>query len=304
MCRNMSRKAAIAALLIVFSSALAGAADNNGVLQGVVKDSAGKPLPGAYVKLKNDERRLTFMVISQAQGRYTADKLPAGKYVVQGVGNGAQSEWSAPVAVAEGKSAKLDLSLTAKQAPALAPAWPSRMPEEDPSVQALPEGDGKALVASHCAFCHGINEVTTTRGDSASWENILEEMRGNIRGLKLKDLTDEEAKTVLNYVVTNFPPLPKPDPNSRLPRTTMKVANYRVVQYELENTKAETHDIAVAPDGIGWSNQRAGGNLSRFDPVTYEYSEMAPPVSKVKQDRKSTRLNSSHIQKSRMPSSA
>ncbi len=52
----------------------------SGVVEGVVKDSSGQPLSGAFVKLKNAERRLTFMVISQDQGRYTANKLPAGSY--------------------------------------------------------------------------------------------------------------------------------------------------------------------------------------------------------------------------------
>jgi hypothetical protein len=42
------------------------AQDRAGVLQGVVKDSSGAPVAGALVKLKNGERRLTFMVVTQA----------------------------------------------------------------------------------------------------------------------------------------------------------------------------------------------------------------------------------------------
>jgi len=60
--------------------------DTAGSLQGVVKSSSGDPVSGAFVKLKNAEKRLTFMVISQAEGRYTASNLPAGQYVVQGGG--------------------------------------------------------------------------------------------------------------------------------------------------------------------------------------------------------------------------
>jgi streptogramin lyase len=55
--------------------------------------------------------------------------------------------------------------------------------------------------------------------------------------------------------------------------------NYRVVQYELENEGAETHDVAVDPFGVGWANQRLGGKISRFDPETYEYSEISPPMT-------------------------
>ena len=50
-------------------------AQNTGVVQGVVKSEAGEPLAGAFVKLKNAEKRLTFMVITQDQGRYTAKNL-------------------------------------------------------------------------------------------------------------------------------------------------------------------------------------------------------------------------------------
>ena len=40
------------------------AADFDGSVAGVVKSASGQALPGAYVKLINPERRLTFMVVS------------------------------------------------------------------------------------------------------------------------------------------------------------------------------------------------------------------------------------------------
>ena len=39
------------------------AADNGGSIQGIVKNASGEPVSGAFVKLKNPDRRLTFMVI-------------------------------------------------------------------------------------------------------------------------------------------------------------------------------------------------------------------------------------------------
>src|SRR5215469_5358829 len=89
-------------------------ADNSGTVEGVVKSSSGQPLSGAFVKLHDADKRLTFMVISQAQGKYSAKNLPAGKYTVQGIGNGFQSSLK-DVEVASGKAAKADLSLTAAQ---------------------------------------------------------------------------------------------------------------------------------------------------------------------------------------------
>jgi len=43
---------------------------------------------GAFVKLKHAERRLTFLVISQEQGRFEAKDLPPGQYRRPGVGAG------------------------------------------------------------------------------------------------------------------------------------------------------------------------------------------------------------------------
>ena len=109
-CRPAVVSAVVIAALLVGIQSLK--AQNSGSVQGVVKSSVGEPLSGAFVKLKNAERRLTFMVISQAQGRYTANDLPPGKYVVQGVGNEFQSNWSAPAGVTNSQPAIVDLSLT------------------------------------------------------------------------------------------------------------------------------------------------------------------------------------------------
>ena len=116
-----------AAALLFLCGQFARATENNSTVEGVVQDAAGKPVAGAFVKLKNNERHLEFMVISQAQGRYTVSNLPAGQYVIQGVGGGYQSNVSAPLDVAGGKTAKQDLSLTAPQGPMLPRAWPMKL---------------------------------------------------------------------------------------------------------------------------------------------------------------------------------
>src|ERR1700756_5496931 len=85
----------ILAVLAVLYSHPVRAQDRTGILQGVVKDSSGAPVSGAFVKVKNAERRLTFMIISQAQGRYSLSNLPTGKYVVQAIGGDYQSQPSA-----------------------------------------------------------------------------------------------------------------------------------------------------------------------------------------------------------------
>src|SRR5882757_6427805 len=142
----------IAACAMLIAAPSAQAADERGSVQGVVTNASGQPVSGAFVKLKHAERRLTFLVISQEQGRFEAKDLPPGQYRVQGVGAGFESEWFTNVGVSAAQSAKVGLSLTNKKGAMLPPAWPQRIPEPEVlkvsiDPKDLPEGEGKALVA-------------------------------------------------------------------------------------------------------------------------------------------------------------
>src|SRR5690349_16294130 len=130
--RDISRTLAlgVAAGAVMLCAQPVMALDNAGSVEGVVKSAAGQPVAGAFVRLKNADTRLTFMVVSQDKGMFTAKDLPAGKYTVQGIGGTNQSPISAPVDVTAGKAAKIDVALTSARGPMLTPAWPGRVPEE------------------------------------------------------------------------------------------------------------------------------------------------------------------------------
>ena len=281
------------ALLLAASAQSVRAAE----MQGVVKSASGAPVSGAFVKLQNAERRLTFMVVSQVQGRYTVKNLPAGKYVVQGIGGEMQSPLSAPVEAADGRTATMDVSLTAQRAPALPNAWPGRAPGqlggEGGGAEAppnLPDGAGKQIALTKCSVCHNAGRIVGYRTDREGWQETIADMRlymeGSTRGVSL---TDQETAVLLEYVVSNFAegvagraPAPKPDPNSRLPRTlvTGEAARYVAVEYEIPTVNTEPHEVTVDSDGNGWVTQRRGGKLGRLDPKTLTYSEVATPPAK------------------------
>src|SRR5258708_31056629 len=148
----------IATGVALIAAQSAFAADDRGSVQGVVNDASGKPVVGAMVKLKNEARRLTFMVPTQDHGRFEAKDLPVGNYTVQGVGAGFQSAVSAPVAVTANASAKADVALTAARGAMLPPAWPLPVPEAQAEktskdFNALPAGDKKMPVAQSCTPC-------------------------------------------------------------------------------------------------------------------------------------------------------
>lgn len=270
------------------------AQDRTGTLQGVVKDNKDAPVVGAFVKMHNAERRLTFMVISQEQGQYSVNTLPSGKYTVQAIGGDFQSERSAPADVAPSAPASVNLALTVTRALQLAGAWPGRLPGErgDEAEEAtqgpppMPHGEGGEIIKAKCVSCHDAQRIIRVRADRNRWNAIIQNMRAYTQGSTLaKDLTDRESQVLLDYVAGNFAPVktatarPKPDPNSRLPRTLMTgdAMKYIAVEYELPNNHAQPHEVTVDGDGNGWVTQRVGGKIGRLDGKSLTYSEYVPP---------------------------
>jgi virginiamycin B lyase len=284
--------AVIAAAAPFVSAHAIQAADFAGSVQGMVKSASGQALSGAYVKLFNPERRLTFMLVSQAQGRYTMNNLPPGDYTVQGIGDGFQSK-PTPVTLTDGKPATADVSLTDKQGDVVPNGWirsPGRVAgnELDHELQPpnLPEGPGKTIVEEKCGQCHFLHRLTQMRWTHNNWEKKIAWMRERIHEKRgAVDLTDQEEKTVVDYLAKNFSDTtPKPDPNGRLSRTllTGAAARYIAVDYAIKNSDAALHDIAVDPQGIAWVNELNEYNLGRFDPKTYEFTDIRLPPGPAK----------------------
>src|SRR5262245_15011290 len=291
---------ALSVLVAMVSVSSVRGADNLGTLQGVVKDAAGAPVAGAFVKMKNAEYRLTFMVISQAQGRYSAN-VPPGKYVVQGVGGEYQSALSTQKDVSAGRPTTVDVALTDKRAPRLPNAWPGRPPGQGGGEAAataplkLPDGNGKQLVTGKCSVCHDAARIANARYDRAHWLEIIDDMQDYARGSDFaRELTNEEVNLLLDYLLTNFSDadargrrVRQVDPNSRLPRMPLQgdATKYIAVEFELPKTDVEPHEITVDNQGNGWLTQRTGGRLGRFDPKTLTYTELDPPAGATKKVR-------------------
>jgi streptogramin lyase/mono/diheme cytochrome c family protein len=282
----------VTATLVAASSG--ASAQYDGSVTGVVNDASGRPVVGAFVKLKNDQKRLTYMVISRDNGRFDANALPSGTYRIQGIGGGFQSKWSADVTVAAGgETPKVALALTDQQGPALAPAWPHRVPEaealkasKDPND--LPQGEGRELVAQFCNSCHDLQRTVANRSDPDHWRHTVARMRTRMTAAGIPDLSEEQYRTIVSYLSARFGPLQPYDANSRLPRTllTGKALNYRAVQYELVDGHAEPHDVAVDPKGNAWVGERAG-KLGRLDAKTLEFTEIVTPPGPAAPNRQS-----------------
>ena len=283
------KKAIMVAVVVAFSSQVR-AADYAGSIRGTVKDASGAAVTGAFVKVKNAEKRLTFMVISQAQGRYTANGLPPGKYTVQGIGAGFESALSSPVEVAN-QSASVDLSLTTRLGPAYPPGWPGdpggrqMWRYDQASLEPVP-GEGHEILTTKCTQCHNLSRVLIYRVDRNGWTAAITKMRNYIKGMpNVNDLTEPEAETLLDYMSTNYGPLEAPHPNSRLPRGLMSGdgLKYMAVDFELPVSASMPHDATVDFEGNGWVGETGTGYLGKLDVNTLEYTRIpVPPVGAVR----------------------
>jgi len=281
--------AVIAAAMLVLCVHSIRAADFPGSVQGVVRSASGQALPGAYVKVINPERRLTFMVISQAQGRYTVNNLPPGQYTVQGIGNGFQSK-PTPVVLTASQPATADVSLTDQQGPVVPNGWvrtPGRVSGNELDAELpppnLPEGDGKQLVQAKCGQCHYLHRLTQMRWTRDNWVQKIVWMRERVQENPARAVgwTDQEEKILVDYLAKNFSnTTPDFDPNGRLSRTLLKgdAAKYIAVDFEGPNPDAAFHDLTVDPRGVAWANQLNVYALAKFDPKTFTFSEIAPPA--------------------------
>ena len=276
------------ALAIVVSGRMTLLAQNQSSVTGVVKSASGEPVAGAYVKVKNPDAGLTFMVVSQAQGRYNTPDLKPGKYTVQALGADRQSPPSAPVDVTSGKQATVDVTLSDMRK---MPAARVKVTEAEFEKQ-MPEGEAKKLLTTRCVMCHGMDRVVASRFTREEWEKTVENMRAYMADNKVP-LSDKEKETILDYVSANFNPNSQQrsrsgraedkDPFANLPvkLATGGEAKYVAMEFALKK-KAGHHDITVDSTGPPWVGARSGW-IARFDPKTFTYTEVAIPQAKFKE---------------------
>lgn len=296
MFRNVAQKMVMAAavLAVVFCLPSARAAENSGaVVRGVVKSSSAQPLSGAYVKIYNPEKDLTFMVVSQDGGRFSFKNLPPGKYKVQGVGGNFQSP-EVPVNVGSKGDVEANVSLTETRAPQLPNSWPFRDKnvngneewDHKPGMQMV-AGPGKDVLEAKCEQCHNTTRIALLPQSRAKWAMTVATMRSYIDAGHLNQLTDQEAEQVTNYLGEHYSGLPgsanelKPV-NDRLPRTlaTGQDGKYFAMDMRLpDDPNRDPHDLTVDYKGNAWMADRLGCCVTKLDALTYKVTVFTPPAA-------------------------
>jgi streptogramin lyase len=276
-------------------------------ISGTVKDASGTPVAGAFVRVRNAQAGLTFMVVSQGQGRYTTPSLVPGTYTVEGIGGDHQSGVEGPVELRSGQPGKMDIQLTV----ARKPGSPRKRLTQAEHAARMPDGPAKQIILSKCVSCHTLDGAIDTRtlrveANRHQWEEVMGTHKHYMEDFQ-QPLSAEDVDTIVDYMAKNFSEEgvlegPRreggahPDPNGHLPMTLARGEESKFISMEFNlRPAAFPHDISVDSHGVAWiaehSQNEEGvdehgvhgilkqgvGLISSIDPETFKYSEFAPP---------------------------
>ena len=290
----------IVAVAVIAFRCLPLAAQNT-TITGVVKNAAGESVAGALVKVSSKESGLGFMVVSQAQGRYSTPNLLPGKYAVQSFGGSFQSAPEGPVGVSSGQQGKRDLVLNVplrippREKPLTDADYEKFMPESEDGIH--------TDLASVCNECHTLERILSARKTPEKWRETLDRMQDMViqrrRALSFLYRSDREREDVstMKYFSKFFTPENPPDPrvvqqwllrpggpshpNRNLPPMLLEgaAAKYVTMEFSLPIGSGPSA-VAVDSQGIAWISEAEGGMLGRFDPHSLTYTRIAPPPGK------------------------
>jgi virginiamycin B lyase len=252
-------------------------------LTGVVRDTSGKPVEGALVKVSGTDTGLSYLVVSQTQGRYSTPKLLLGSYTVQAFGGRYQSDSAGLVEVSNDQQVEADRILNTAR---VIPPPALRLANAD-YAQLMPEGEAKQLIVATCIRCHGLDRVVPARKTPEAWQITVNRMgyfledRSDLR----QPLSPQEKQSILDYLAKNFtrdtPRIPEPgpsDPNQHLPGTLLEGEKTRFVVMEFDpKTNADRLEIGVDSQGNPWLSEGGTAFFGWFDPATLTYNRIETP---------------------------
>ena len=129
-------------------SALAVSTADAATITGTVKGPDGQAFRGAFVQARSAKTKITLNVLSDNQGRYRVENLPAGDYRVRSGRRAIRADTVNAMALTADQNATHDFALKASYV-----RWTDISMYQ--GIQLLPEERGKNLFFIHCMACHG-----------------------------------------------------------------------------------------------------------------------------------------------------
>ena len=246
-----------------------GYAASGGTISGVVKGEDGTPFRAAFVRVQNTKTKMRMMVLTDNQGRYQTDPLPAGTYEVWATSIGYRSDPArrAEVTVQDGET--LPVNFTMRKS---AVQW-NQLTKYQAGIL-LPEAKGKEVVLQECFNCHAMSKIGLLGRDREGWYAAIEHMR-QVGVAEIKPAVSDQ---VTEYLTAIF------GPDSNTPQSPAELPQYQKVKQEHDyfaddslNIVYVDYELTGEPkdrpgtgkpgkDGAIWMEM--GGGLSKLDPAT------------------------------------
>ena len=144
-------------------------------ITGTVTGPDGAPFRGAFVQASHAGLKMTVSVLSDNQGRYVVENLPAGDYRVQVRSVGHKADIKAGVKLDADQNAAYDFAL--QKAPI---RWTDLSINQGQVL--LPDARGKKTLFDNCMSCHGFqSRMAATVRDEDGWRDRVTFMREAMR---------------------------------------------------------------------------------------------------------------------------
>ena len=266
----------LAGAILFFTSIAHGA-----TVTGTVKGPGGAPFKGAFVEAQNKKTRITVNVLSDKDGRYQVDNLPAGEYTLRIRAIGYKTDPRDGVILTASQKVSFDWSLQTGTV-----RWSDLSFYEGDNL--LPEGKGKRLIEVHCLECHSFQtKMAAVKRDQEGWTQAVSFMRETMH-YRLSTLTDDDFAVIASYLNTVF------GTDSKVPQNVADIPEYKnfahgpftdeamkivYVTYELPGPTRMPFSAAPDKDGNVWIPYFSlADSIGKLDPKTGEVQEFHVPA--------------------------
>ena len=252
-------------------------------ISGTVAGPDGAAFRGAFVQARNAKSKIVVSVLSDRDGKYRIENLPAGEYRLQIKAPGYKSDPKSGVNLTAEQAAAHDFKLQNGMV-----RWSDISMWQ--GMKLLPEARGRDLFFVHCMACHGFQSrmAAVTRNEDG-WRDRMNYMR-DAMGFFVMDprfgFNDQKAEDVIFYMNHVF------GEDSALPKSPAELPNYKdtlrpfrdaamkivYVEYELPGPDRMPWSAHPTADGSFWIPYYGRANkIARLDPASGEIKEFPVP---------------------------
>ena len=201
----------------VLALVLAVSAADAATISGTVTGPDGAPFRAAFVQARHAGMKMTVSVLTDNQGRYIVENLPAGDYRLSIRAPGFRADPKTGMKLTADQTISHDFALQKGMV-----RWTEISILQ--GIQLLPDARGKNVLVGECMSCHGFQgKMAATVRDLDGWRSRVEYMREAMRSslADRRGFSDQQAEDVAFYMNEMF------GQDSTLPRSPADMPGYQ-----------------------------------------------------------------------------